>query len=182
MHMMWCDRVFSLLCLMIFFMFKLGNIDRQNVVIECDYFHALSNKFTYFYDMDKALNISVACYFFNFLCRRYITSWNKRLIPETKYRNNLQILWNSLLHFLIKMVLEKKLYDNVFIVKNQVYLCWEKWCQTSKVNNIYSFVTFSRALQTKYIIFPQIIEPTFNLYYTYWYDEDDDISLTSWRK
>lgn len=148
-----------------FFMVKLSNSDRRYAVIECDSTHALQNNHAYFARLGKALNEQSGSWFFNMLARLDISKWDQRSIPETEYRKDLKLLSkaNSLLHFLVGIVLGNNLEKPEIIVKNKLYIRWENWCQQSQVRQTYSPITFVRALKSKYGINAHMAVPTFEI-------------------
>ena len=163
-----------------FFMVKLSNSDRRYAVIECDSSHALQNNHTYFARLGKALNEQTGAWFFNMLARADISEWNQRIIPETEYRKDLKLLSkaNSLLHFLIGVVIDHDMLQAQIVVKNKLYRRWEKWCQQSQVKQTYSPITFIRALKSKYGIKAKMAVPTFELPCEVWYGEENDTDFT----
>ena len=85
------------------------------------------------------------------------------MIPDTPYRRELKLLCksNSLLHFLIHVVLNHDMKKTERIAQDSLFRVWEHWCDISKLKSTYSPISFTRNLKTKFGVMREIAVPTF---------------------
>ena len=138
-----------------------NNNDKMYVPIICSS-KLIHNDEKYFEILAKALNKISALWFFNHLIHLNISKWNKRKIPDTKYRRSL-ILYpkkNSVLHFLINVIRKECIIDHVTVSKNCLYDKWKYWATENKVTNTLTTITFARKLSDMYGLEPSLEIPS----------------------
>ena len=155
-----------------FYMDNPSNSDRRHALKKCCSDIRDSN---YFDKLADILTDELALYFFNLLCRVDITKWNKRKIPNTKYRNELIVLYksNCLIHFLTYFV-KKHFRHRTMVSMDQLYSCWEDWSKKNGYQNIFCKINFVKNLKIKYDLIQIHAQPTICVFH---YENDDDFKI-----